>query len=60
MDLLTTRKNVRTLKRLAQKLSLLYVCYIHSDEIQSTVTELADLPFQTQSTVSSVSLFPTT
>ena len=32
--------------------------YIHSDEIQSTVTELADLR-EAQSTVSSVSLFPT-
>ncbi len=55
---------MRTLKRLAQKLSLLYVCYIHSDEIQSTVTELLNPSsrspgYSALDQAGSVSLFPT-
>ena len=38
---LLTRENVRTLKRLAQRLFPAVRLYIHSDEIQSTVTELS-------------------
>jgi len=38
-----TQQNVRTLKRLAQKFVPAVRLYIHSDEIQSTVTELDPL-----------------
>jgi len=38
---LITRENVRTLKRLAQRLFPAVRLYNNSDEIQSTVTELS-------------------
>jgi hypothetical protein len=56
---LLTQQNVRTLKRLARRFVPAVRLYIHSDEIQSTVTELLFLSDWDRKNAGSVSLFPT-